>query len=687
MPRIRLLPLLAAILLVLACATSAQAGQYTLAYDFGTDLSGWSGYVEPSYLLCGSGATSGCPDATTSRIMARSGVGQPLWSQGRWEWTAPPGTTIAGGALAYRTRMRDPEFYARVKTRADGVAWELSPTLVNEQQTAALTDHVLPLAAGFRQIGVSLYSHPAVAGVVSGVWDDYLTLVRLDVTVDDPTPPSLSWADGGALLDGGWHNSDVCGTLAVADGQSGVGTAWLESGGISSSWAAPRTGSQYQPGIPSAQPTLCLSAAALGDGLHAGTAGAGDVSTGQATPLAFSVAIDATPPTAAIVSPAPAGSGPLPVVSLNVADNLSGVASVLAQVDGTTVPLTLAGATASGTPVAALAYGPHTLAWSVVDGAGNRTSSTATFAVADSTPPAFGSPQPANGAMLDAGDVLAVAVTASDGDSGLDPAATALTLDGAPIDHVWQADGLIQGVSASRLAAGSHHLELRVADRAGNASRLVWDISVPVPPPSGGSAPATVVPATGGAVVTPSAVPAAPMRHAAVTVRAVVARISGPRARSLVVHLLARPHLRIVLRVQCGALVHTRRVRADRHGIAALRVACAGVATVRMVARPGRLLVHIAARRLPLVLHVRPDQRAAPTVARVSGRLAELRGRIVVIEALTKNGWRRAGAARADAAGRFSTSFAIVHAGQFALRARVGALAGAASAPFVLTMR
>src|ERR1700712_789842 len=138
---------------------------------------------------------------------------------------------------------------------------------------------------------------------------------------------------------------------------------------------------------------------------------------------------------------------------------------------------------------------------------------------------------------------------------------------------------------------------------------------------------------------------AAPAGSGAVTVRAVVARISGPRGRAVVVRLLARPHLRIVVRVQCGRSVSTRRVRANVHGIAALRVVCAGVATVRMVARPGRLLVHIAARRLPLVLRVRPDQRTAPTVVRVSGRLAELRGRIVVIEALTATGWRPAGTA------------------------------------------
>jgi hypothetical protein len=38
MPRIRLLPTLAAILFVLAGASTAHAGQYTLAYDFAFDL-------------------------------------------------------------------------------------------------------------------------------------------------------------------------------------------------------------------------------------------------------------------------------------------------------------------------------------------------------------------------------------------------------------------------------------------------------------------------------------------------------------------------------------------------------------------------------------------------------------------------------------------------------------------------
>ncbi len=215
MPRIRLLPLLAAMLLVLAGAANAHAGQYTLTYDFAADLSGWSGYVEPGYVLCGRGATAGCPDVSTNRILAQPGAGQAVWSQGRWEWTAPPGTVIVGGSLAYRTRMRHSQFFARVKMRADGVTWDAAPALVSEQQTAALTDHVIALAAGFRQVGVALYAHPAAGGVVTDPWDDYVTLVRMVVTVQDATAPALIWVDGGGLLDGAWHRGDVCATFGA----------------------------------------------------------------------------------------------------------------------------------------------------------------------------------------------------------------------------------------------------------------------------------------------------------------------------------------------------------------------------------------------------------------------------------------------------------------------------------------
>ncbi len=603
MPSLRLLPLAAAMFFVLASASPAHAGQYTLAYDFASDLSGWSGYVEPGYLLCGPGATAGCPDVSTNRIMARAGGAQAIWSQGRWEWTAPPGTLIVGGSLAYRTRMRHAQFFARVKMRADGVTWDAAPALVSEQQTTALTDHVIALAGGFRQIGVALYAHPGAAGLVTDPWDDYVTLVRLVVTVEDAQQPALAWVDGGGLLDGAWHRGDVCATLGLGDHESGAGAVWLVSGNVSAAWNAAPTGSQYQPAAPYAQPGLCLSAAALGDGIHAGAVGGADASGGQATPLPFTVRIDTTAPSGAVLAPSAVAAEARPPVELAVSDATSGVAAVAATIDGAPLPLALAGGSATGRPAAALAFGGHTLAWSVADAAGNRGEGSMRFDVADTKPPAFGAPQPPNGAALAADEILSVTVAVGDDGSGVDPAATALTLDGAPLDHVWQVDGIVHGVAGARLAAGVHHLVLKVADRAGNAGRLAWDVTVA----SGAAAPAGSAPAGGSAVAggTAGAAPGLPARVArtrASAVRAVRARVGAVRPRVVIVHLRASARFRFVLRLRCGATVRTLRARASARGIAIVRVACAGAATVRMATPPARLLVRIAPRRLPLRL-------------------------------------------------------------------------------------
>ena len=336
---------------------------------------------------------------------------------------------------------------------------------------------------------------------------------------------------------------------------------------------------------------------------------------------------------------------------------------------------------------------PHTLSWSAVDAVGNRTVGSTSFAVPDTTAPTFGKPEPQAGSTLGDGDVLSISVAATDDGSGIDPASVDLELDGTPVEHVWQTGDVVHGVAGHSLLPGTHHLVLTVADRAGNAARLAWDIVVVgTAGTAAGTAPASAG-ATGpagapGANGSPgSAAAAAVARKRAGAVRAFVARVGGTRPRAVVVRLHARPHLRIALRVRCGQTVRTLRVRANGRGIATVRVACAGAATVRLAFAPGRVLVRIASRRLPLRLRVIPQRRSAPTVARVSGHLAELRGRDLDLEALSSTGWRLVGRVRVDASGSFASSFAILHPGQFALRARVPGLAGNASAPFVLTMR
>ena len=356
MPRIRLLPLLAAMLLVLAGAADAHAGQYTLTYDFAGDLSGWSGYVEPGYLLCGRGATAGCPDVSTNRILAQPGAGQAVWSQGRWEWTAPPGTLIVGGSLAYRTRMRHSQFYARVKMRADGVTWEAAPTLVNEQQTTALTDHVIPLAAGFRQVGVALYAHPAAGGVVTDVWDDYVTLVRLVVTVQDATAPALIWVDGGGLLDGAWHRGDVCATFGArrrtnrAPEPCGWPAARRPPSGTRPPPARSTSRRRRTPSRASAWARQRSATASMRAPSAVWTRAAGSPRRSRSRCGSMRPR-----PSPGCWRRAPSRPTRAPASSCEVGDATSGVGSAVAQIDGVTVPLDLSGARASGRPATPLA--------------------------------------------------------------------------------------------------------------------------------------------------------------------------------------------------------------------------------------------------------------------------------------------------------------------------------------------
>ena len=195
--------------------------------------------------------------------------------------------------------------------------------------------------------------------------------------------------------------------------------------------------------------------------------------------MPFTVRIDAHAADGAGARPAAVAADGRPLVTLDVGDATSGVASVLAQIDGTAVPLDLAGGRASGRPVAELSYGAHTLAWSVVDVAGNRTDGSSSFSVPDTTAPTFGVVRPAEGTSLADGEVLNVVVPIFDAGSGFDPASVALTLDGAPVTTSgrWMASCT---ASRSPPRRGRAPPVLQVADHAANAARLAWDFKVAV---------------------------------------------------------------------------------------------------------------------------------------------------------------------------------------------------------------
>ena len=299
---------------------------------------------------------------------------------------------------------------------------------MNEQQTTALTDHVL--AAGRRASGRSASRSTRIRQPPDSspdVWDDYVTLVRLDVTVDDPAPPaSLGRRRRAArrrLAPG-----DVCATLAFADAQSGLGSVWLASGRrLDSAWVAPRTGSQYQPGIAGAQPSLCLSAAASATASTPAPVGGADASGGQAAPLPFTVRVDRD---AARRGARLAGRRRARRAARRRAGRRRCHERRLrgrAQIDGTAVPLDLSAQAGHRPPATALAYGAaHARLVRAGHGAATARTEARTSTCPTRRAPAFGAPQPADGAVARLqDDVSTVAVAVSDAGSGLDPASVA----------------------------------------------------------------------------------------------------------------------------------------------------------------------------------------------------------------------------------------------------------------------
>ena len=340
--------------------------------------------------------------------MARSGAAQPLWSQGRWEWTAPPGTTIAAAlsriARACGIRSSSPASRraptAHLGSRAD--ARERAADDCADRSRARRWHR----ASG--GIGIVALRPPRGGRRGRRQWDDYVTLVRLDVTVDDPTPPTLGL---GRRRRPARRRLASTATSARRSPSPTPSPASARPG--SRAAASRRRGSRrarvrsISPGSPSAQPTLCLSAAALGDGLHSGTADATDVSTGQAAPLAV-LGRDRRARRRLRRSSRPPPSHPTPgrSVTLNVTDNMSGVASVLAQIDGTTVPLDLVGGARQRHAV-----GRARLRRAHAGLVGRRRrrqpyKRDRRLRGAGSTAPVFGAPQPSNGAVLADGDVL-----------------------------------------------------------------------------------------------------------------------------------------------------------------------------------------------------------------------------------------------------------------------------------------
>ena len=656
-------------------------------------MPGWSGYLEAPYLLCAPIAQAGCPDIYAARVFARAGAFKPAWAQGRWEWTAPPGTRIAGGRLQYRTRMAHAAFFARVKIRNEQTAWDDSPALASEVHDTTLTDHAVDLPAGYRQLGVSLYNHPDVAAAtVTNPWEDYVTLVRLDVDIEDPVAPALAWVDGRDLADGRWHGSDVCAVVAASDAESGVASIDASAGGASAAWRV-TPGPGYAPGSPSRTQTLCLR---IPDGVHDGSVTAGDWSGNAAGALAFRVLIDGTPPSASLS--APAGTAERrPSIAVTASDATSGIASIEAWIDG--VPVAL-GAGGAGTPSSDLAYGDHIVAWRVSDNAGQVVAGQAALAVVDRTPPQIGSLLPGDGeALTDSRPTISFAV--SDAGVGVDAASLRLELDGAAIGAATVEGASLRFRPAQPLGVGAHHAVARARDRSGNEAGRAWDFTVlappllPVAPPTPTSLPVPVSPAPAASMPAaapplPAAPGAAPSGSSRLTIVALRGTVGANRERRIVVTFRALRNAaasrgeQVRLELQRGG----RRTllaphRSGAGGIVRVPVDIAGAG--RVVARlgSGSATVTIAAAR-PLTLTVAPRRPRPGATITASGRLLNGRAATVNLEAFSATGWVVVVRERARPDGRYRLAAAVPRGGRYLLRTR---LAGAREASVVVTVQ
>ena len=204
----------------------------------------------------------------------------------------------------------------------------------------------------------------------------------------------------------------------------------------------------------------------LGEGSHTATATAADPAGNGSAPAALSFSVDTVLPAAATVDPV---ASPTRADPVHVTGTAEPGATVRLYEGGVLRGEAVAGAGGTFDVVAAVGEGSHTLSAVVVDAAGNEAASapTVTFTVDRTAPPVPAIVAPADGAVLDAADLVAGRVVFS---GTAEPnAAVEVWIDGT------LADGATTDASgawsvAITVADGDHTARARAIDEAGNGS-------------------------------------------------------------------------------------------------------------------------------------------------------------------------------------------------------------------------
>lgn len=324
-------------------------------------------------------------------------------------------------------------------------------------------DHTITVAAedlaGNPAVQTSIFTTDTTAPVISAVTPAHMSTITANV----PTI-SATFADSGSGI-------DIVSAQILVDNVNVTLQATITE-----------TGFSYTPTLP------------LNNGYHTVAVTIADVADNIAqAAYSFNVLLDLLPPTISNITPA-AGSllaTSTPTLSASFTDNLTGVAPLSAHIllDGAEVTAQ-ANVTAAGFSFvpAALIDGAHTLSISVRDNQGNAAQASVNFTT-DTTAPVISNLAPADGATI-ATDMPAISADFSDNVSGINLSGVRVLVDGNNLTaQAAVTAGGFDLVPGNPLSNGSHTVEVRVSDNAGNITQISFGFTVliHVPTPVSGA--------------------------------------------------------------------------------------------------------------------------------------------------------------------------------------------------------
>ncbi len=276
-------------------------------------------------------------------------------------------------------------------------------------------------------------------------------------------------------------------TLEYSDAPAGIALATLSVSVDGQDVTASCTVGASSAGCPS--PVLAA-------GSHVISSSIRDLAGNEATATRnFDLVIDSDPPAVAILSPINQeySSGSVPQIVGQFSDAGAGIDSdsVRVLVDSSII----AGCTVDASSVTcsppALNDGPHTVRIEASDAVGNPGAAEVSFqVVSDQLTPTIEVVQPAAGALLFGGEISIILELSDDGE--VDPDSLVVLLDGTDVSDTCVATATDATCTPAPVAAGSHTLEIEVADTSGNVAtaslvfNVILDLDVEITSPETG---------------------------------------------------------------------------------------------------------------------------------------------------------------------------------------------------------